>query len=304
MRERTSTPTVVDEAWLVWVAARATGVAPETLLTGCDVAAVARVVAEVEAARADGEDGVRSRRADGRHVDGRHVEQHPVVRAATVLVAVVRHRPFAAGNRAVAWLAAALTLVEHGTPIWLAEDDAVELVVGAEEGRVSVDEVAVALAAPGEALPWRCPACGNRLHRYERRDVRRAVPLVGGSRHELVARCAFEHGGHDRSGRTAPKTAAGTVESWRPIVRQPSGRDAMLVLVDAGAVLLRGVAGAYEATQHRDLAAGALVGDWDVLGAQGEPLGRVDHGDLVVDATGGAVDWCRLASALRGVPVA
>ena len=286
----------MDEGWLVWVAARATKTDPQAVLEAADARALVIAVAEVEAAG-----------------------HEPLDVAAAALTAVACHRPFRSGNRAAAWMAAAVVLADAGIRLGLPDDAAAGLVVGAEHGLVSRDAVRTALAAGrkagtaagrGRVLSRSCPVCQRELHAYEEFVVGRGSVLISNTDFELAARCWYEHRAHDRTGR--PIVSRDGVEDaggWRPVVRHDRSAS-VLVLVDHRAVLLRAVHGAYMATCVSDLAASELAGDWEVLHAGGEPLGRVPAASVRFDATEGMVDWRVLDAAIglddrdrAGVPV-
>jgi hypothetical protein len=184
----------LDEADLVHVAAVATGTPPERVLARCHVGGLAAVVAAVE----QGTCGLDS--------------------AALAVLEVGRRRPFAAGNAMTAWLAAAHLLAGDGLRLRIGHR-AASTVFGAS-AELEVEDVVTVIEAHTErrlptvrrALRWLvrpvppagpglfwCPACGRPL-------VQRRHDLVAGgmwaeaARLERVARCAVEHGGHDRSG--------------------------------------------------------------------------------------------------------
>jgi hypothetical protein len=187
--------TGLDEADLVLVASAACGQRPEQVLASCDVAALASVVAAAEHAPSG--------------LDA----------AAVVVVEFGRRRPFARGNAAAAWLAAAHLLTGDGLrlrigpttarTVFAASDDLDATVVRAvlvehiEPSRSLVGRVLRSLFGPrtldGPGV-FRCPACDRPLVQ-RRGDLVAAGPWVDSARIERVARCAVEHGAHGRRAR-------------------------------------------------------------------------------------------------------
>jgi hypothetical protein len=189
------TPSVrLDEADLVHVAAVASGITPERVLAGCDVAGLAAVAAALESATGG--------------LDG----------AALVVLEVGRRRPFAAGNVATAWLAAAHLLVGDGLRLRIGAlaaarvfEGSAELAIGevvevieahTEPQRGFVGRILRGLSRPvgpsGPGVHW-CPACGRPLVQ-RRHDLVAEGVWVEAARLERVARCAVERGQHDRLG--------------------------------------------------------------------------------------------------------
>ena len=198
----TATPRL-DEGDLVWVAAAATRARPEDVLDACDLAGLASVAAAVEGA-AGGLDA-----------------------AATTVVELGRRRPFARGNAATAWLAAAHLLGGDGLRLRIGPATAVAVfdasaeldarVVAAilrehtESHRPLALRVARRLFAPrpldGPAV-YPCPACGRPLVR-RRHSLAAVGPWIDAARLERVARCAVEHGAHGRHGEPRRTAVAG-----------------------------------------------------------------------------------------------
>lgn len=183
-----------DEADLVHVAAVATGSRPDQVLAGCDVAGLASVAAALEGATCG--------------LDG----------AALAVLEVGRRRPFAAGNAATAWLAAAHLLAGDGLRLRIGPlaartvfaasadlgvgDVAAVIAARTEPRRPLVRRVLRRLAVPARADGpgvVRCPACDRPLVQ-RRHDLAADGVWVEAARLERVARCAASHGGHDRLG--------------------------------------------------------------------------------------------------------
>jgi hypothetical protein len=195
--------TLLDEAGLVYVAAAATGTRPDEVLATCDVAALASVAAALE--------GVTS------GLDA----------AAVALGELGRRRPFARGNTAAAWLAAAHLLAVDDRRLVIGPAAAVAVLGAAAE--LGPGEIAVVLrerteprattvrrlvqrlvgrrplAGPGV---FACPACGRTLVQ-RRHDLVAAGPWAEAARMERVARCAVENGGHDRRAAARPASVVG-----------------------------------------------------------------------------------------------
>lgn len=184
----------LDEADLVHVAAVASGTHPGEVLARCDVAGLASVAAAVE--------------TTDRGLDG----------AAVVVLEMGRRRPLASGNAATAWLAAAhllagdrlrlrighlaaRTVFEASADLAVAE--AVEVIEARTEPfRPLLGRVLHRLTGPvGPSGPGvvRCPACRRPLVQ-RRHDLVAEGMWVEAARLERVARCAAEHGRHDRLG--------------------------------------------------------------------------------------------------------
>ena len=274
-----------DDVELVLLAASANDLDPHEVLASADMAALARCAAAVEAAA-------------------------PGAEAASVaLVEVLRRRPFAAGNRAAAALACAYLLADAGGRT-VADDVLVELVQAVEAGEVATaTDAAAVLAEAGasgrRALPWPCPACGRRLHVVDDRRGRRT--LVSHDPTELRARCAQEHGVHDRSGRAVAPPERRSTERWAPVLQEPAGgAGSLLVLATDGPLLLTAVAAGWAVSRVGDLPVSALVGRWSGLGADGSRLGEVDADAVVLDGARSHLDVPRLLDALAVVaaPVA
>jgi hypothetical protein len=184
----------LDEADLVHVAATATGTAPERVLAGCDVAGLASVAAVLESATCG--------------LDA----------AALVVLEVGRRRPFAAGNAATAWLAAAHALAGDDLRLRIGHLAATTVFEGSS--RLGVREVAAVIEAhaerrgsflrgvlrrltgpvepTGPGVSW-CPSCGRPLVQ-RRHDIVAEGVWVESARIQRIARCAVEHRDHDRFG--------------------------------------------------------------------------------------------------------
>jgi hypothetical protein len=193
----------LDEADLVHVAAVASGASPERVLAACDVAGLASVAAALEGATCG--------------LDG----------AALVVLEVGRRRPFAAGNAATAWLAAAHLLT--GDRLRLRIGPLAATRVFGASAQLDVREVAAVIEAhtepqrrfvgrvlrgltrpvgpSGPGVHW-CPACGRPLVQ-RRHDLVAEGMWVEAARLERVARCAVERGHHDRLGLPRRREAVG-----------------------------------------------------------------------------------------------
>lgn len=170
----------LDEGWLVWVAAAATGLPPDDVLATADIGALVGVVAEVELTTAGSE------------------------RAIALLRGIARRRPFATDNRAAAWLACVIVLDADGVTTVAEDADVVEIVDELVRGSLSDADALVRLTrhpVPAPRVVGSCPACGRPLHLFDHERLGSQPVLIGSSRYELVARCWFEHRVHDRSGR-------------------------------------------------------------------------------------------------------
>lgn len=229
-------PEGLDEATLLCTAAFVLDVDPRTVLDAVDVAELAALAAEVGAV------------AD------------PVDAAAHLLVRVVRARPFPRANAAIGWLAAVDLLRAHGRFVQVRTARVVAL---CDEIRAGSDAVAPVLRS-WSTLAITCPACGRSVYALDH-SRRRVQP--GFSRYELVARCSFEHGAHDRAGRERP----------RPVPREHPQHVPILARGECGsfAVALDGrtlVVAPYcdDPVIHRvvevgDVSPGDLLGRWDAL---------------------------------------
>ena len=180
----------------MWVAAAATRDRPERVLARCDLAALAAVAAALDHA-ADGPDA-----------------------AATVVRELAVRRPFAGGNAATAWLAAAHLLRGDGLRLRIGHTTAIAVFDAAAELDTPV-VVAVIREHAEHCLPlarrvlrrlvaprpldgpavFPCPACGRPLVR-RRHDLLAVGPWAEAARLERVARCAAEHRGHGRVGQS------------------------------------------------------------------------------------------------------
>jgi hypothetical protein len=280
----------IDEAALVLIAARVLDLDPAAVLAGSDIASLAAVAAACE----------------------RVVE--PVERAAIVAVEITRRRPFAAGNRAVAWLAAVHALAE--ADLVLTADAAQRAAVAAEVtvGTLDAGAVAAALAAhvrrrPGRARraigllgrrtadrrlvdPWPCPVCGRILQITSAEAVGIRGPHWPPARFELASRCRTQHGVHGPDGRPLAPRVRPTVPGLSPVVR--GGGTDLLTFVPAGALLVRRSREGYELAIVDDVDPGDLVGPWSRLSGVARPLGRVADAHVHLDEATGMLDMARL----------
>lgn len=269
-----SEPSVLDEAGLLWAAALVEGGDPARLLATVDVTALAAVVAEAD------------------------VEVDPVDAAATLLVGVIRRRPFPASNAAIGWLASVDRLAASQLRVATVPAAVVEL----------CDSVRVGVAGPGEVAAamrtWvvedgiACPACGRRVYAHDAL-ARRLLPPVGAG-FELTARCAFEHGSHDWSGRPIASPTTRPVEPSQPILaRGECG--SYLVAGEAGSVAVSPFCDdppIVRVVEVEDLRPGDLVGRWDSFIERTTTLGFVFADEAAPDERG-RVDLVRLRRALR-----
>ena len=130
-------PFSYDEAALVVVAAHAIGVEPTTVLDTADVAALVSV-AEL------------SEDADATEA------------AASVLVEIVRRRPFLSGNAAAATLAALVLLKSRDHPVECSHDALLSLVRAVERGQAETPDIA-ALFRPTGSGDQPAPLWGSAL---------------------------------------------------------------------------------------------------------------------------------------------
>lgn len=192
----------LDEAELVHVAAAATGLDAADLLGGADVAALARVAADLETATS------------------------PLDAAATALLGVLRHRPFAGASPATAWLAAAHLLGVEGRRLRIGPIGAASLIAALPDlSHPVVVEVLLQQSDPPQSWLGRllgafgevrradapsvrpCPACGRPVVRH-RLDLGREGPWTSAADAEVVARCAVAHREHDRWAHVRPLVPA------------------------------------------------------------------------------------------------
>ena len=166
---------VLDEAQLVLIASTVTGRHPQDTLTETDMSALARVTATIEAC------------AD------------PLDAAAAALVAIATERPFGEASRPAAWLACVLAAPKETARLAADESAVVQLVSRVSNRELGIDDVRAHLADQRGRLPWACPSCGRTLHAHRR--PRQGPLFVSPAPVELMARCAVEHGVHDRRGR-------------------------------------------------------------------------------------------------------
>jgi prophage maintenance system killer protein len=287
----------VDDADLVVVGAVATGVGPDVLLDGTEVAALARIVARVEDAST------------------------PFEEAAAVLCGIAGRRPFPTGNRAAAWLGAAYVLAANGLSLRISDAEATALVRAAEgfaSEREVVDVLRDHVRPPGGTVrrvlrflaeprsvdggPWPCPACARPVDV----DARSVAGLRGPTSREavptLMALCRRQHGTHDRTRRAppAPPFEAGDTR-WCPVVRanEETGQAFLAVSASGGVAFFPGedesARPVYEVAHVRELHAGDLAGDWAHLRARADAVGRVAASAVHFDDAGEALDWHHLA---------
>jgi prophage maintenance system killer protein len=269
---------VPDEAGVLWAAALVEGVDPARLLTSVDVTALSVAVAEAAA------------------------ERDPVDVAAVLLVELVRRRPFPASNAAIAWLATVDLLAASSIRLVVEPDEAVELCRAIGGGAAGRAEVAAAVRGRVVEVGLVCPVCGRRVHAgTDALDelARRLVP-PGGTAFELTARCAFEHGVHDRSGRPVAAVAARAGDARQPVLARGA----------CGSFLVAGEGGSVAVSPYCDdpplvrvvevdeVHPGDLVGRWDPLVRRSTPLGVVPADEAAPDEQG-CVDLDRLRRALR-----
>ncbi len=260
--------TGLDEATFVCIAACALDVDETELLADADLAAISEVVVAVASA-APGFD-----------------------QAAAVVAGCMERRPFGSSrDERVAWLAAVVLLEEQS--IHLRADAAVAQRV-LDAARTSRRALMSELRRAVARWPWRvCPVCCRRVYvdRYERG----LFISPGDDPYERTARCAFEHGVHDRVGRGAN----GQIDeptakiAWAPVVATgPCG--SVLVVADEGAFVF----GQSNAVDEWAVAvfdstdAGALVGSWARLFI--DAVGVVDATDLLFDRAHERVNWGHL----------
>lgn len=267
----------IDEATLLWVAAVAVDEEPTALLATVDVAGLARIVAEVEATR------------------------DPVMAAAALLVGVIGDRPFPASNAAIGWLAATNLLAEAGYRVVARPKQVAQLCRRIRAEALVADRVASALR--GWLIPegLGCPACGRRV--YASDAIARRMVTPAGAPFVLTARCAFEHGAHDREGR--PVTPA-PVRTWEPrqplLARGPCG--SLLVVAPDRTMVVSPYCDdppIAKVSQVDHLSPGDLIGPWDSLLERSTPIGYVPADAVHVDEHD-RVDLARLGRALQQHP--
>ena len=266
--------TAVDEARILWAAALVEGLDPAELLVTVDVGALAAVVADAD------------------------TEVDAVDAAAALLVAMVRRRPFPAANAAIGWLAGVELLRESRLRIEADAGAVVALCERITAGGAALDEVRALLRAwlVEDGIP--CPACGRRVYADDP-GARHATRGAGGG-YELRARCAVEHGGHDREGRPVSPPPARPAASRQPVLARGTC-GSFLVADEAGGVAVSPFSDEpplVRVVQVGELRAGDLVGRWDGLVRRSTTLGFVPAGEAAPDESD-LVDLARLARALR-----
>lgn len=191
----------LDEVELVHVAATATGRSPDEVLASTDIAALAHVVARLEAVPT------------------------AVEAAATALLEIGRQRPFGEGSAATAWLATAHLLSLGGLQLRIGPIGAAGVL--SPDLSLEVADVVEVLREHGRPRPSRwgrvvqalfvasrpdgpsvvpCPACGLPVV-CRRCDIIAAGPWSASADVERVARCAVERRGHDRWAHRQPVRA-------------------------------------------------------------------------------------------------
>jgi hypothetical protein len=269
----------VDAESLLWAAAVVDGVDPDVLSRTVDVDALTRVVDGVAAIPAGDDE---------------------LAVAAAVLVGVLVHRPFSSANAATGWLAATEVLARTDRRVVARPSHVLRLCDRVHAGRAGREEVEAALRGWVVVAGLGCPACGRRV--YVDDLPSRRVVLPRSIPFELVSRCAFEHGAHDRDGRPAVATPASAMESdsRRPVVaRGPCGS----ILVAAGDESLIVAPSCDDPPIVRvvavgELRAGDLVGPWDGLISRSTTLGFAPA-DAVDFDRDDCIDLDRLRRALR-----
>jgi hypothetical protein len=290
---------VLDRADLVVLGAEAAGLDPYEVADEVDVGALVMVEAQLAGART------------------------VPAAAASALVTIAARRPFPRDNRAAAWLAAAHVVALNGWELELDIGLAVLLVDDAAAGRR--DERAVAsvladhlrsprsarlrrLAARAAALArspqppqppeLRCPLCHRPLRRTA---IWQQSPWAVVPRHQLIGGCLRQHGVHDRHGRAAERAAEPVRDQAVPLVRgrvDDTGSEAFVALTGQGPVLLcpagtgagdRPVT--YDLFVLDELSLSGLVGRWDRLLQEREPVARIELEDGPLDPSRAALDW-------------
>jgi hypothetical protein len=269
-------PGWLDESRLVWVAALVQGVDPAESLSRVDVAVLVDIVAEADTVT------------------------EPVDAAAVLLVRIVRDRPFDGSNAAIGWLAAVELLAATHRRLAAPPADVVGLCESIRAGAAGSAGVAAVLRrwVDGDGDGMACPVCGRRVYVLDAAARRFVMP--GTARFELTARCAFEHGSHDRSGRPTTAPAARRGEPRQPVLaRGVCG--SFLVAGDAGAVVVSPFCDdppIARVVEVGDVRPSDLVGRWDPLVGRSTTLGFVPADDVLPDESG-CVDLDRLHRALR-----
>lgn len=258
---------LLDEAQLILIAAAASATTPAEVLASADVAALARVSAEIEAC-----DDV-------------------LEVAAAALVGLAKERPFGADSKAVAWLACALIAPVEAARVAVSPADTIDLVGRAACGEATREHVREQLAS----RQTRCPACRRTIGA----DIpaRPAPPSFRGTQVELVARCAVENRGHGRYGQPFPEPATVVDTPWRPVVANDE-TGAMIVLADTVPLLLLPDGERYVVAEAT-FVAGDLVGDWRSLIDHALVRTSVTADAIALDADGSRIDWSRLDQVLR-----
>ena len=264
----------LDESKLVWAAALVADVDPDELLARVDVAALATIVADVDEAIG------------------------PIDAAARLLVRVVRDRPFLTGNAAIGWLAAVEVLAAAGWRVSVHRARVLRLCGDIREGVLSDADAAAVLGRWVVEDGRACPACGRRVYTRDAAAGWRLMP--GGSRFELTARCAFEHGCHDRSGRSVVSPGYYRVEPRRQVLAR-GACGSFLVTGDRTNVVVSPFCDdppIVRVVEVDEVRPGDLVGRWDRLVERSSTLGFVPANEARPDESG-CVDLGRLRRALR-----
>ncbi|HEX2849050.1 MAG TPA: hypothetical protein VHN98_00785 [Acidimicrobiales bacterium] len=267
----------VDEATLLWAAALVEGVDPAALLErleGAALATLAGVAADVEETT------------------------EPLEAAARLLVRMVRDRPFPADNAAIGWLAAVELLAAAHWRVEVDPRSVADLCGRVRDGAIENAEVASVLGRWAVADGVACPACGRRVYVLD--AAARRVLLPGVADFELRARCAFEHGHHDRSGRPIAAREERPAEAPQPVLAW--GECGSFLVAGDGASLVISPCGddppTVRVVEVDDVRPADLVGRWDRLVARSSTLGVIAAGAAQPDERG-TVDLASVRRALR-----
>lgn len=264
----------IDEATLLWAAAITLDDEPAALLATVDVAALTQIASEVEAA-----------------VD-------PVVAAAALLLGVTSARPFPASNAAIGWLAAANFLGEAGYRVVARPKQVAALCRRIRSEALAPDRIASTLRAWLVEDGLGCPVCGRRVYASDAAARRLVTPA--GAQFVLTARCAVEHGVHDRTGRPVERDPVRTWEPWQPLLARGPCGSLLLVAADRTMVVSPycddpPIARVLE-VDH--LSPGDLIGPWDGLIDRSTLIGYVPADAVQIDEHD-RVDLDRLGRALQ-----
>lgn len=262
-----------DEASLLWVAAFVEEVDPLVVLDRVDMAELAALVAEIDAI------------------------EEPIDAAARLLVRVVRDGPFPTSNNAIGWLAAVDLLRVAQLRIDMRAPRIAALCRSIRTDELDVVEVASVLRHHVVLQGMACPACGKRV--YVRDAAARRGLMPGATRFELTARCAFEHGGHDRRGQPVEPAPERVVSSCQPVLARGACGSFLVAGAGRGLVLSPycDEPPIYRVVEVVDIVPGDLVGRWDLLVERSSTVGFV-HAEAVCADDLDRVDLDRLDAAL------